>query len=338
MVNINVGDNVNDFYFRDNPNVETFEGNPSIDSLDLTGSKIKTVEIPNSCQYVNLSECKELGSNIPDAESPIKLNPSYEYPNLTRIEIDESECKSEHIEAIFKEFSNFYDTLNANTDDDSRKMQGVVFSYIGNPKRPTTADDFYLNLKTNAEWHFEPFDPELAQYVVLPDNELIDIDNLSANDKEPTFVTTEASSTDLVVKNSQVGMLGVFPYPFFFGDQRWDFFEVGVTKLVSVGNLQQVNITWLGYGSTYLSMYDSTDSLNVSDLECVPKEIKLSAANVSSILREGDSDLLSLITNQTYIKIESNEIELFASQYQPMIFGGELQLYLMLMLLNQVMP
>ena len=118
MVNINVGDNVNDFYFRDNPNVETFEGNPSIDSLDLTASKIKTVEIPNSCQYVNLSECKELGSGIPDAESPIKLNPSYEYPNLTRIEIDESECKSEHIEAIFKEFSNFYDTLNANTDDD----------------------------------------------------------------------------------------------------------------------------------------------------------------------------------------------------------------------------
>ena len=50
---------------------------------------------------------------------------------------------------------------------------------------------------------------------------------------------------------------------------------------------------------------------------------KIIAANVSSILREGDSDLLSLITNQTYIKIESNEIELFASQYQPMIFGGE---------------
>ena len=109
-------------------------------------------------------------------------------------------------------------------------------------KRPTTADADYLNLKTNAEWQFKPFDPELAQYITLPDNETVVIDNVSPSEKEPTFVNTNTNTADLVVNDSNVGMMGVFPNPFFFGNQRWDYYEIGVTKLVSIGNLNTINM------------------------------------------------------------------------------------------------
>lgn len=320
LTSLNTGDNVDDFYFIGNPNIETFIGNPNVSSLRLSSSKLKTIEVPESLQILQLDNCKELGSGTANTVSPITFNDSYNYVNLKSITINESELSKERIQAIFKEFSDLYDKTTNNPNDTG--LQGVTFEYIGNSKRPTDADTYYLNLKTNAEWQFKPFDPELAQYITLPDNETVVIDNVSSSEKEPTFANTNTNTADLVVKDSNVGMMGVFPNPFFFGNQRWDYNEIGVTKLVSIGNLNTINITWLGYGSIFVSMYDSGDKMEIEDLTCLPTEIKLSKGNVSNILREGDEKLLDTLSSTDYIKIESEDTELFASQYEPMTIGG----------------
>tara|TARA_B100001093_G_scaffold317410_1_gene302800 strand:+ start:736 stop:13770 length:13035 start_codon:yes stop_codon:yes gene_type:complete len=320
LTSLNTGDNVDDFYFIGNPNIETFIGNPNVSSLRLSSSKLKTIEVPESLQILQLDNCKELGSGTANNVSPITFNDSYNYVNLKSITINESELSKERIQAIFKEFSDLYDKTKNNPNDTG--LQGVTFEYIGNSKRPTDADTYYLNLKTNAEWQFKPFDPELAQYITLPDNETVVIDNVSSSEKEPTFANTNTNTADLVVKDSNVGMMGVFPNPFFFGNQRWDYNEIGVTKLVSIGNLNTINITWLGYGSIFVSMYDSGDKIKIEDLTCLPTEIKISKGNVSDILREGDEKLVDTLSSTDYIKIESEDTELFASQYEPMTIGG----------------
>ena len=320
LTSLNTGNDVDDFYFSGNPNIETFIGNPNVSSLSLSSSKLKTLEVPESLQTLQLDNCKELGSGTASNVSPITFNDSYNYVNLKRITINESELSKERIQAIFKEFSDLYDKTTNNSTDPG--LQGVTFEYIGNSKRPTTADADYLNLKTNAEWQFKPFDPELAQYITLPDNQTVVIDDVSTSEKEPTFVNTNTNTADLVVNDSNVGMMGVFPNPFFFGNQRWDYYEIGVTKLVSIGNLNTINITWLGYGSIFVSMYDSGDKIKIEDLTCLPTEIKLSKGNVSDILREGDEKLLDTLSSTDYIKIKSEDTELFASQYEPMTIGG----------------
>ena len=91
LTSLNTGNDVDDFYFSGNPNIETFIGNPNVSSLSLSSSKLKTLEVPESLQTLQLDNCKELGSGTASNVSPITFNDSYNYVNLKRITINESE-------------------------------------------------------------------------------------------------------------------------------------------------------------------------------------------------------------------------------------------------------
>ena len=122
-----------------------------LSKLNLNSTPIKSLDLRGfpELSSLSLNSCKSLGEGV----SPIIFGGSNSC-KLVSLDVSKCEIDSVDIASIFNGLSS-----SAKTDIIANKS----LTYIGNAKRPPSADSAYKNLKKYA-WKFNPEDPALEDY------------------------------------------------------------------------------------------------------------------------------------------------------------------------------
>jgi hypothetical protein len=285
---------------------------PKLKSLNLANSQISEVEVFSGLETLNLAGCK----NIKDSSSKITFNDS-SYINFKKFDIRECEFDSAYIGELF-------DTL---FEKFGSKPNQVEFDYVGNGKRPEANDENYETLVSNG-WKITPKDPSVANYASVSAGQVysfVSFDQLPQTEEEKLYIKTDDTITSVKFGDFETTMMGVYPHPFVFGNQTWQFYEIGVEKEVSLGNMKGAKVTWYGYGSSYMSIYGGYDMINLNNLNCIPHELKVKVVQAeSSSSADPYFQYYSFYNmSQEYLVWEDNNgNQIMPSQYDPRSFGN----------------
>ena len=296
-----------------NFNIRVITGNcPQLSSLNLADSKISEIDVFSGLRELILTNCK----NIKDSSSKITFDDS-SYVNFEKFDITGCEFDSAYIGELF---STLFDKF-------ASKPNQVEFDYVGNGKRPEANDEHYETLVSNG-WKITPEDPTVANYTSVSEGQVysfVSFDQLPQTEEEKLYIKTDDTITSVKFGDFETTMMGVYPHPFVFGNQTWQFYEIGVEKEVSLGNLKGAKVTWYGYGSSYMSIYGGYDMIDLNNLNCIPHELKVKVVQADSTPSVDPYFQYYSFYNmsQEYLVWEDTDgNQLMPSQYDPRSFGN----------------